>query len=129
MVSLDPTLPGTSQTETEERPVKRPRVGSVSSNITRTQLEVSNPIDQRASDIPHASSDDETHCELDQPRLPAWSSSEFGPETDAESSANPHGSPVAQTLDNLGQRQQFDFDSHDDTFVPGEALMTPGTLF
>ena len=81
VVFLDPPQAGTLQAEIVERPIKRPRVGSVSSNITQTQLKVRTEIDQNTPDVPRVSSDDETHHEAIQTRLPACSSSEFGFET------------------------------------------------
>ena len=76
MVLLDAPLLQTSQTETEQdrRPIKRPRMGSVSTNTAQTQLKSRSQTVRSTGTVSRESSSDEMYHEPVQPRLPACSS-------------------------------------------------------
>ena len=97
---------------------KRPRIGSVSTSCTRLQTEVPSQSTLHAGYDPNWRVIDEMKQEPCTGQLSAFSSSEFGIETDAESTTNPAGSTIAQALIVQSRKSFLEAGDSDSAFVP-----------
>ena len=96
---------------------KRPRIGSVVTTDAPLQLESFPKTTSSSTLVPPVHSSDE----MDQVMPPvhkALSSSEFGFDTDRESTTNPAGSTIAQALNLRSKTPPLHTDDSDSAFVP-----------
>ena len=109
---------GEVDNEQDRKGNKRPRLWSASTLGTFLQSEDLSQTVARTDCDPNLQDPDEMEQEFPTGRLATFSSSEFGIETDAESSYNPAVSTIAQTLNVRTQRTVLDVGDSGSAFIP-----------